>query len=130
MPLGQAAQKLLKSREKRTSDSRYVFPHAYLVDRPLSLPTSTMWRVIRREAELPPKLRLHDLRHNFASHALLAGESLLVAGSILGHSRPSMTARYAHLADDSLLQGRPEHRISDSKSRGGRRSRGLDLVPA
>jgi site-specific recombinase XerD len=69
----------------------------------MPLPVST-WMIIKREAQLPPNLRLHDLRHNFASHVVLNGESLLVAGSLLGHSRPAMTARYAHLADDHLLE--------------------------
>lgn len=101
--LGKAAQKILKSRRKGRTESRFVFPHRSLAERPLLLPTATIWRVIKREAELPTNLRLHDLRHNFASHALLTGESLLVAGSLLGHSRPTMTARYAHLADDMLL---------------------------
>lgn len=84
------------------ADSRFVFPHRVLMERSLSLPTATTWRVIKREAALPASLRLHDLRHYFASHTLLTDESLLVAGSLLGHSRPAMTARYAHLADDFL----------------------------
>ena len=47
-------------------------------------------------------VRLHDLRHSFASVAASGGQSLLVIGKMLGHSQPATTARYAHLADDPL----------------------------
>jgi len=48
-------------------------------------------------------LRLHDLRHSFASFAVAGGLSLPMIGKLLGHSQPSTTARYAHLADDPVL---------------------------
>lgn len=102
IPLGTAAVAVLASRRKRWTESPFVFSHPVDPSLPLPLPTQTTWRVFKREAQLPANVRLHDLRHNFASHALLAGESLLVAGALLGHRRPTMTARYAHLADDSL----------------------------
>lgn len=104
IPLGRVAQTVVAKQRKATPPSRFVFPHQHLPDRPIALPSSRMWGAIKREAGLPPNLRLYDLRHNFASHALLAGETLLVAGSLLGHSRPTMTARYAHLVDDQLLR--------------------------
>ncbi|HRD74694.1 MAG TPA: tyrosine-type recombinase/integrase, partial [Hyphomicrobiaceae bacterium] len=46
--------------------------------------------------------RLHDLRHTWASTALISGASLAVIGRQLGHMTPRTTARYAHLADDPL----------------------------
>ena len=46
--------------------------------------------------------RLHDLRHSFASRALALGESLPMIGKLLGHARIETTARYAHLARDSV----------------------------
>jgi integrase len=101
--LGKSAAQILNARRRHRATSRFVFPHRTLPDHPMSLPAATTWRVLKREAILPATLRLHDLRHNFASHALLSGESLLVAGSLLGHSRPAMTARYTHLTDDCLL---------------------------
>lgn len=61
------------------------------------------WMVIRQEAKLPPTLRIHDLRHSFASHAAMSGETLFSTSKLLGHSRVQMTARYAHLADSALL---------------------------
>ena len=47
-------------------------------------------------------LRLHDLRHSFASRALALGESLPAIGRLLGHTEVQTTARYAHLAEDSV----------------------------
>ena len=55
------------------------------------------WRRIRRKAGLPD-LRIHDLRHTFASVAASAGESLSMIGKLLGHTQAQTTARYAHLA--------------------------------
>ncbi|WP_417463093.1 tyrosine-type recombinase/integrase [Kordiimonas sp.] len=59
------------------------------------------WAVIRDNARLVD-FRLHDLRHSFASFAVAEGLSLPVIGALLGHSQPSTTARYAHLARDPL----------------------------
>ena len=59
------------------------------------------WRRIRKAANLDD-VRLHDLRHSFASVAALGGQSLVVIGKLLGHSQPATTARYAHLADDPV----------------------------
>ena len=56
------------------------------------------WRRIREEADLSD-VRLHDLRHSFASHAVLRGIPLPVVSRLLGHRRPSMTLRYAHVSD-------------------------------
>lgn len=58
-----------------------------------------------REISLPLGLsdvRIHDLRHSFASIAVAGGLSLPVIGALLGHSQPATTARYAHMADDPL----------------------------
>jgi integrase len=59
------------------------------------------WRRIRKAAKLED-VRLHDLRHSFASVAASGGQSLVVIGKMLGHSQPATTARYAHLADDPV----------------------------
>jgi site-specific recombinase XerD len=47
-------------------------------------------------------VRLHDLRHSFASVAASGGQSLVIIGKMLGHSQPATTARYAHLADNPV----------------------------
>ncbi|HEY5081214.1 MAG TPA: site-specific integrase [Bauldia sp.] len=59
------------------------------------------WRRIRKVADLED-VRIHDLRHSFASVAAASGQSLYVIGSLLGHSQPQTTSRYAHLSADPL----------------------------
>jgi len=59
------------------------------------------WRAIRNAAGLDD-VRLHDLRHAFASIAAASGMGLPIIGKMLGHSRPQTTARYAHLASDPV----------------------------
>ena len=59
------------------------------------------WRAIRRPAGLDD-VRLHDLRHAFASVAASSGMGLPIIGKMLGHSQPATTARYAHLASDPV----------------------------
>ena len=62
---------------------------------------SDAWEVVRARAQLEG-VRIHDLRHSFASRALALGESLPMIGKLLGHSQVETTARYAHLARDSV----------------------------
>ena len=64
-------------------------------------PRAEPWRRIRAAAKLDD-VRLHDLRHSYASVAASGGQSLLIIGKLLGHSQPQTTARYAHLADDPV----------------------------
>lgn len=59
------------------------------------------WRRIRKRAGLED-LRIHDLRHSFASGAVGLGESLPMIGKLLGHTQVQTTARYAHLADNPV----------------------------
>ena len=59
------------------------------------------WGVVRKKAGLED-VRIHDLRHSFASRALSLGESLPMIGKLLGHRKVQTTARYAHLARDSV----------------------------
>ena len=57
------------------------------------------WRGIREAAGLPA-LRLHDLRHAFASVGACSGMGLPILGRLLGHTQPATTARYAHVQSD------------------------------
>ena len=59
------------------------------------------WLVVRKRAGLGD-VRIHDLRHSFASRALALGESLTMIGKLLGHRQVQTTARYAHLARESV----------------------------
>jgi integrase len=61
------------------------------------------WRRVRTIARLND-LRIHDLRHVFASTAVSAGDSLYMVGRILGHRQPSTTQRYAHLSIGPVLE--------------------------
>ena len=61
------------------------------------------WRRVRTRAELED-VRIHDLRHSYASRALALGESLPVIAKLLGHARIQSTARYAHLTRDSVRE--------------------------
>ncbi|MDE0280756.1 MAG: tyrosine-type recombinase/integrase [Gammaproteobacteria bacterium] len=69
------------------------------------------WNLIRGKAGLED-VRVHDLRHSFASKALALGESLPSIGKLLGHSRVETTARYAHLSGEAVREAAV--RISDS----------------
>lgn len=61
------------------------------------------WTELRARAGLRD-MRLHDLRHSFASVAIREGISLVQIGRLLGHALPETTERYAHLADDDVAQ--------------------------
>jgi integrase len=60
-----------------------------------------IWRRLRKQASLND-VRIHDLRHSFASVAVGSGMSLPMIGKLLGHTQPATTARYAHLAADPM----------------------------
>ena len=83
----------------RTPDNPWVFPGRKKGARLVNLNES--WDRIRKRADLDG-VRLHDLRHTFASRALALRESLPMIGDLLGHRKISTTARYAHLERDSV----------------------------
>jgi integrase len=103
--LGAATRRFLRSQRARLSmRARFsgapVFP---LEGGQKYEAVRSVWFQLRKEAGLPATFRIHDLRHSFASHAIMSGETLFSTSRLLGHSRVQMTARYAHLADDALL---------------------------
>ena len=71
------------------------------------------WRKIRERAKLED-LRLHDLRHSYASRALALGEGLPMIGELLGHRKVETTARYAHLMKDA--EKASAHKVANSIS--------------
>ena len=98
VPLGPEARSVLANLP-REEDNPWVIagkvPGSHITD--LQKP----WRRIRARAELED-VRIHDLRHSYASRALALGESLTMIGKLLGHTQVQTTARYAHLARDSI----------------------------
>ncbi len=102
VPLSQATVALLESiRESRPPFCRFVFPG----DRPGQAVTEikTFWDSVRRKADLPD-VRMHDLRHTYASILANSGLSLPIIGALLGHTQPQTTARYSHLSDNPLRE--------------------------
>lgn len=79
------------------SNSAFLFPSPRDPGRPLHGELA-LWYTIRREAGIED-VRIHDLRHTYASHAVMQGTPLPIVSRLLGHSRPTMTMRYAHMGD-------------------------------
>lgn len=77
------------------------------------------WIAIRKAAALP-ELRIHDLRHAWASDAVMAGVPLHIVGKQLGHASPSTTHRYAHLSGDVVADAVDKvGAVIAEKTRGG-----------
>ena len=89
----------LRATENQRAPSPFVFP-ARIGDGPM-VEIKTAWATLCKAANLSG-VRLHDLRHTYASVLASAGLSLPVIGALLGHTQPGTTARYAHLSDDPL----------------------------
>ena len=87
--------------DQRADGSEWVLPGRNAEKPLIGLPHA--WERIRKRAGLDD-VRLHDLRHSFASVAAAQHTSLPVIGALLGHTQPSTTARYAHLAADPLKE--------------------------
>jgi integrase len=99
VPLSAPARQLLAEIRARQTGAVYVFPgkgkagHMVAIER--------AWATICKRAGIAG-LRIHDLRHSFASQLASAGASLPLIGALLGHSDPTTTHRYAHLFDDPM----------------------------
>jgi integrase len=136
IPLNAPALELLVARHGARGDSPWVIPGEVPGEHLVNL--GKIWRRVRKRAGLED-VRLHDLRHSFASVGAAAGLSLPLIGALLGHRQASTTDRYAHLADDPIrsaselvgsriaaaLEGREEAPILEmeaSKRRRGVRS--------
>lgn len=96
--LGKPALGLL-NRQLRLEGNPYVFPGERRGHHLVGLPK--VWRKVREQAGLAG-VRLHDLRHGYASVAASSGTGLFVVAKLLGHTDLKSTLRYAHLADDPV----------------------------
>jgi len=92
--IGALALKVLEDMP-RFQDNPYVFPGRSADNGWKDLQRS--WDIIRKKAGIPD-VRIHDLRHTFASVAVNMGEALPMIGKLLGHSQLKTTERYAHVA--------------------------------
>jgi integrase len=93
VPLGDDAVLLLADM-KEAAGAPWVFPSRRGSGPIVGL--QKVWNAVRIKADLPG-LRVHDLRHSFASEAINSGASLFLTGSVLGHRQAATTQRYAHL---------------------------------
>ncbi len=84
------------------------------------------WAAVTQAAGLEG-LRLHDLRHSFASVGAGGGLGLQIIGKLLGHSQPATTARYSHLDNDPMQ--RAVNQIGNTISAAMNRKPGAEVVP-
>jgi integrase len=100
VPLSAPVRQLLaRIYEEQLAKQEWVFPGRIAGEPREGIKRA--WEEIRKAAKLPD-LRVHDLRHSYASILASGGLSLPIIGALLGHTQPSTTARYAHLFDDPL----------------------------
>jgi integrase len=99
VPLSEPARALLtKLRRQVPADVEWLFPAG---DGSYRKNVQYAWVTICEAAKIEG-VRIHDLRHTYASVLVSAGHSLPVIGALLGHTTPTTTARYSHLFDDPL----------------------------
>src|SRR6185369_12942102 len=86
-----------------TSDSIYIFPSPDNRERPIGSVRKAHDGAVRR-AKVKPTFRLYDLRHTYASRAVVAGVDLPTLGALLGHTTIQMTMRYVHPAEEKKME--------------------------
>ena len=89
-------------RQRTGREGTFVFPSPVVPDKPLGDGLS-LWHRVRVRAGLAD-VRLHDLRHTYASQAVMQGIPLPVVARLLGHSEARMTLRYAHVGDREIVE--------------------------
>ena len=99
--LSEPARQTLDQLRRASRPSVFVFPSAKSRSGYIEV-IDTTWATLRAKAGLPDDIRIHDLRHTFASHAVLSGTSLAMTGHLLGHKSQRSTERYTHLDGGEL----------------------------
>jgi integrase len=100
VPLSAPALRLLADiRKRQRPRAPFVFPSHGATGHRVELKKN--WALITKAAGIEG-LRIHDLRHSYASQLVSGGASLPLIGALLGHSNPATTARYSHLFSDPL----------------------------
>jgi integrase len=104
IPLSPVAAGILRRQAcRRAEGDPHVFPSRRRPGRALE-DLRGPWRRAKRAAGLVADLRIHDLRHSFASALANAGAPLYEIGTVLGHRQLSTTTRYAHHAPQRLVE--------------------------
>lgn len=98
--LSTPARRILDGLDRK---STWVFPSPRTSWPLTSTPVERFWQRVRSDAGLQD-VRLHDLRHTYASIAVNQGKSIVTIGRLLGHNNPETTLKYTHLADDRVLE--------------------------
>jgi integrase len=95
IPISVAVLALLESMPKMLGSKRVIHGSESQMEH--------LWREVRDAAKIPD-VRLHDLRHTFASYGAAKGLSLPIIGALLGQGHAATTQRYAHLAQSPLRE--------------------------
>jgi len=104
IPLSAVAVAILRRQAcRRVPDNPHVFPSRLRTGLALENLRGA-WARAKRAAGLPADLRIHDLRHSFASALANAGTPLYEIGTVLGHRQLATTTRYAHHAPQRLVE--------------------------
>jgi integrase len=103
VPLSPPAIQLLVEIKGRGDSAEYVFPSRAKSKHPHLTELKTSWAKVCKLADLEG-VRIHDLRHTYASILVSGGATLPLIGALLGHTQVQTTQRYAHLADDPLRE--------------------------
>jgi integrase len=101
VPLSGAALELLTQMKAKSGGEGFLFP-GLNGDKPRTTLRRT-WVAVCKSTGLTG-VRIHDLRHSFASSLVSQGVSLHIVGKLLGHSQAQTTQRYAHIADEALRE--------------------------
>jgi integrase len=102
VPLSGPANALLSTMQAEADpECPFLFP-GNAPEKPL-VDIKKFWKRLRQEVGIED-VRLHDLRHTYASNLVSQGFSLHIVGRLLGHTQPQTTARYAHLDDGALRE--------------------------
>ena len=123
-PLSNAVVQLLvqlyeKAQKQKSALQQSVQPSDWVFANPKTgkpfVTITQAWNSARQKAGLP-EVRIHDLRHNFASQLVNAGRSLYEVQKLLGHADVTTTQRYAHLSQERLLEAASSVRLPEGNS--------------
>jgi len=125
VPLGAPALTIFASLPRKKG-SPWVFPAARGKGHHVGMPR--VWRKLKTMAKLKD-VRMHDLRHGFASIAVADGSSLYLVGKVLGHVQAATTQRYAHLQLDPVraVANRTSRKLAGALKGGGKGGKVIKL---